>query len=479
MTDRTRTTRRAFLRRSAVLAGAVTAVGALGACDSDGDGQDGGAAPSDSSTTTAGASGGGAAAVARAAFYAGFPLVTTMRTMQTFAELIGVNRVFVTGGLAIPTSRFVVAPNRDTVYALTVLDLRAGPQVLTVPDIPDRYHVFQFIDAWMGGFGLIGTRTRGGRGGVWVIVPPGNTVDVPRELQRLDSPTTQAILLGRIRAVDDADAVVAAAIGPGIQLTSLAERSGGAAPVAPAMTAPAGSAHTTGTNGLAYFDELGDALAVNPPVAAAPRAAITAAAGLGVGPGLHPSVDAGATDARVLNAAVTAGLRELEDDTLAGAPTVNGWSVNLEVDELATEDGLQSLAVLARSFWGPVPPEEAVYPRAIASDDGQPLDGARRYVIHFAPGELPPVDAFWSVTAYGPDMFLVPNAPNRYSISGDTPGLAPNADGSLDVYLQAEAPSGREANWRPSRTGPSTSSCGSICRAHRSSTARTSTHRSR
>ena len=66
--------------------------------------------------------------------------------MQTFAGLFGVNRLFVGRGLANPTSHFVVAPNHDTVYALAILDLRDGPYVLEVPAIPDRYHVFQFLD---------------------------------------------------------------------------------------------------------------------------------------------------------------------------------------------------------------------------------------------------------------------------------------------------------------------------------------------
>ncbi|MEJ7583095.1 MAG: DUF1254 domain-containing protein [Acidimicrobiales bacterium] len=57
---------------------------------------------------------------AKEAFFAGVPLVTTVRTMQTSAQ---------------PTSRFVVAANRDTISALAVVDLRSEPQVLTVPDV--------------------------------------------------------------------------------------------------------------------------------------------------------------------------------------------------------------------------------------------------------------------------------------------------------------------------------------------------------
>ena len=112
-----------------------------------------------------------------------------------------------------------MAPNHDTVYVLAILDLRDGPYVLTLPAIPDRYHVFQFLDAWMGDFALVGMRTTGGRAGSWVIVPPG--------LRRATFPTapigstarpTRRCMLGRIRAVDDADARAASAIGDQIHL---------------------------------------------------------------------------------------------------------------------------------------------------------------------------------------------------------------------------------------------------------------------
>lgn len=406
------------------------------------------------------------ATVAGNAFLAGFPLVTTVRTMQTFASIIGVNRLFVTPRLVDPTSHLVVAPNRDTVYVLAVIDLRPGPQVLSVPEVSDRYHVIQLLDAWMGGFGLVGTRATGGRAGSWAIVPPDHDGPIPDDAERLDCPTNQAFLLGRIRAVDEADAADAVAVGRlfGLRALTPAGRSEAAAEP-PAMPPPPGTPQTVGANGIAFFDELGDALAVNPPVTDEQRAAIEAAAELGIGPGRHPAAASNGTDstdstdsgnegdgngaAEVLRQAVTDGLRELEDAEGVGIREVNGWAVNLDLGTAETDGGLKERAFVARYFWGPVPAEEAVYPRAIEASDGRPLDGAKHYRIHFPSRGLPPVEAFWSLTVYGPDMFLVPNPTGRYSLSSDTPGLATNADGSLDVYLQHDPPAGHESNWLP------------------------------
>jgi hypothetical protein len=81
---------------------------------------------------------------------------------------------------------------------------------------------------------------------------------------------------------------------------------------------------------------------------------------------------------------------------------------------------------------------------------GQVLSGQHRYRLHFAPDQLPPVQAFWSVTAYGEDEFLIDNPIKRYAL-GDRDPLKFNADGSLDLWIQAEAPqdSALQSNWLP------------------------------
>jgi hypothetical protein len=94
-------------------------------------------------------------------------------------------------------------------------------------------------------------------------------------------------------------------------------------------------------------------------------------------------------------------------------------------------------------------PEDAVYPLCLADADGNPLDGANHYVLHFAKEALPPVEAFWSVTMYDAEGFQVANPLNRFAI-GDRDALTYNADGSLDIYIQSQSPGAdRESNWLP------------------------------
>jgi hypothetical protein len=99
-------------------------------------------------------------------------------------------------------------------------------------------------------------------------------------------------------------------------------------------------------------------------------------------------------------------------------------------------------------------PQDAIYPLNVADADGQPLTGDNDYVLHFEKGELPPVEAFWSVTMYDAEGFQAANPINRFAI-GDRDSLSYNNDDSLDLYLQHENPGPqRESNWLPAPRGP-------------------------
>lgn len=116
-------------------------------------------------------------------------------------------------------------------------------------------------------------------------------------------------------------------------------------------------------------------------------------------------------------------------------------------------NGMFLRAAHAQLFPGPVTvPQEAMYWWANVDGAGRTLTGAQDYVMHFPPGQLPPNDAFWSLTMGTAKNRFVPNPINRYSVS-DRSGLMPNADGSVDIYIQHDAPAGHESNWLPAPTG--------------------------
>lgn len=130
--------------------------------------------------------------------------------------------------------------------------------------------------------------------------------------------------------------------------------------------------------------------------------------------------------------------------------TVNGWSTTLKCGYPGNDILLR--AACAKHIPAANLPEEAVYWTVTVDDAGHALNGQHDYILHFPPGGLPPNDAFWSLTMGDSQSRFVANPINRYSV-GDRSGLVPNADGSIDIYIQQTAPTSHESNWLPSPTG--------------------------
>jgi hypothetical protein len=81
------------------------------------------------------------------------------------------------------------------------------------------------------------------------------------------------------------------------------------------------------------------------------------------------------------------------------------------------------------------------------------IEGTRTCQLALPPGGEPPVDGFWSLSLYGPDMFFVANEIDRYSIGDRTPGLRHEPDGGLQIVIGHDRP-GDAANWLPAPAGP-------------------------
>ena len=131
------------------------------------------------------------------------------------------------------------------------------------------------------------------------------------------------------------------------------------------------------------------------------------------------------------------------------ARVVNGWQMNTDTIGVYGNNYLKR-AIIAMMALGANQPEDAIYPTNVTDADGKPLEGNNKYVMHFNKDELPPAEAFWSITMYDEEGFQAANQINRFAV-GDRDDLKYNADGSLDVYIQNESPGGdKESNWLPS-----------------------------
>ena len=130
--------------------------------------------------------------------------------------------------------------------------------------------------------------------------------------------------------------------------------------------------------------------------------------------------------------------------------TISGWSTTFQCNEPG--NGVLLKDACAKILPAANVAQEAAYWTTTVDRDGQTLSGEHEYLLHFPKGQLPPNHAFWSLTLTDLKGYMVANPANRYDVS-DKSNLVPNADGSIDIYIQSTAPTGHESNWLPAPSG--------------------------
>ncbi|WP_019203451.1 DUF1254 domain-containing protein [Tsukamurella sp. 1534] len=380
------------------------------------------------------------------AYVWGYPLVLMLRTRNALIDPTRRRPSLLNTASTIPrllTDRDheVVKPNNDTIYVIAWLDLSEGPVTVTVPAI-DRYYGLQFLDAYTETFGYIGTRETGSEAASYTVRGPGGGSAAAGSTV-LEAPTDTVWMLGRVLVEGPDDLAAARTVAQSVEVVG---------PTVPTpVVGPEPSPHTVSEAGLGFFDELSTAMCGNPaPAADASLVARLEAAG--IGPGRVPSRD-------ITDTAVRAGLRAGMSAAHAviaasdrGLSSAGGdWEYDLGVGRYDGDHMLR--AVVALNALGALTAEEAVYANAGADADGERFDGRRRYLLHFAADQLPPVDGFWSLTMYDEQDFLTANPIGRFAIGDRTDGIRYGTDGSLAITIAHVAPEDT-ANWLPAPEGP-------------------------
>jgi hypothetical protein len=137
-----------------------------------------------------------------------------------------------------------------------------------------------------------------------------------------------------------------------------------------------------------------------------------------------------------------------------GNKNVNGWNVGSFFGDEAFYNGDWVMrAGAAKGGLLGNDAVEAMYPYTRTDTTGAPLDGSKhKYTITFPQGQLPPVNAFWSITMYdGKSQLLIKNPINRYLINSPMlSSMQKDPDGSVTLHIQKDSPgAGKEANWLP------------------------------
>jgi hypothetical protein len=350
--------------------------------------------------------------------------------------------------------RAVVRPNVDTLYSSAQLDLGPEPIVLSVP-ATDRYFMMQLLSMWTDVFAVPGTRTTGrNTARNFLIVSPRWQGEAPAGLEIIRSPTRFVLIGGRTQTNGVADYDNVHKIQEQYKLTPLSAwgkeeyvpPKGKVDPSIDMKTPP--PVQVEKMDAAAYFGRFAELLKDNPPgpfdypmIHRLERVGFKAGQDFNLNaapPEIKQAFEQATTDGRAL---------VIKLGKQAGGEGQKGWVYT-------TRSGVYGVDYLYRAAinyccFGENLPQDAVYPSLATDSEGRPLDGNSRYALHFDSGKFPPVDAFWSVTAYDTDGYFIPNTLDRFAL-GDRDKLVSNSDGSLDLYIQADKPTAeKEANWLP------------------------------
>ncbi len=353
----------------------------------------------------------------------------------------------------------VVTPNSDTPYSFLWMDLRAEPMVLSVPAVEkDRYYAVQLEDGNTFNYGYIGSRATGNEACDYLVVGPDWKGETPDGIKKVFHSTTQFSIAGyrtQLFNADDMPNVIKVQAGYKAQPLS-AYLNQPAPKAAPAVDFPKIDKELAETN---FFDYLAFSLQFAPagPEEKEIRAQL---ARIGVVAGEKFDIEKLSPEQKqALAAGMKAGVAKIDNYLATQLKQVNGWKISSYFGDREFFDGnwLLRAAGAKAGIYGN-DSIEATYPLTRSDADGEPLDGSKHnYTLTFAKDELPPVNAFWSVTMYdGKTQLLIENPINRYLINSPMlPDLKKNDDGSLTLYIQHESPGAeKESNWLPAPDGP-------------------------
>jgi hypothetical protein len=395
------------------------------------------------------------------AYTYGLPLLATNKTFLSMTSIdvskgtgFGpVNQFSHVRTLNNPGSTAVVAPGANGLSSIAWLDLTREPMVLQVPQVTDHFFVLALLDPYTEDIRNLGS-AHDTPPGSYVICGPGqHEVSIPPGAQRIDVNYTRVWIIGSTQLKGESDLANVNNIQDGYTLTPLSKYGSGLQPEPPANPNTTVKVYKLPT-GLQFFDVLGQLLEQFPPPAA-DQDTLRAFATVGIGPGRMPSQEfhLSADTLRGLQDAVAAGPAQIRNDAqamfLASSKIHNGYWLG-GFGRYGTNYQLR--AVVAQMGLGAFTSDQTIYAMTLTDYTLQPLTGSSEYVLHMA--VAPPANEGWSLTVYDLHGALVPNPINRYQFSNAS-SLAYNADGSVDIYLQANQPSdqGQVENWLPTPSG--------------------------
>jgi len=414
--------------------------------------------------------------IAKQAYTFGYPLLMmdTTKNVQTNVEKpenghAPLNQVGKAQTFPTYETKDVVKPNVDTFYNLLWMDLKEGPIVVSVPYTNQyiynngasgsRYSVFPFLDAYSNVFNSSGTRITGSEPLLLFVYGPdydAETLGIPANMDGVKAPTNMVWMLGRIQTNSEEDAQ---------NFVWPIQRQIMSIPYANWFdvdyVAPSGSespdldhvepvSAVLGMHISNYFNLMTTLMDENPP-AEEDSEMINLMASIGI-------VAGNEFDLSTFTDETIAALEDIPNNIL------NDWSIKMAIKIKENDENINNWvniksnmgnfgtdyvqrAFIAYKGLGANLIEDAMYPNCQLDEQGAPLDSSKNYIMTF--DEEPPVGAFWSITCYNADNFLVENSANKYCVGSISGEIEKRTDGSFDIFISNQPPSSGQSNWLP------------------------------
>jgi len=379
--------------------------------------------------------------------------------MGGFVPVAPLNHVCMLSDYIGPQERMVACPNQDVVYGAGSIGLDVEPVVLQVPDFGERFWVYQVVDLRSDSFADIG-KMYGTAPGFYLLVGPDWDGDVPAGITRVfRSSSKTGFVIPRVFLDDtpqDRQAILP--LINQIDMYPLSAFDGTPKQRDWARVARFPADESQGNSGgeaqwvipATFVDELPLVLDDASPLPG--EQALYAE--------LRAVVEAARQNPE-LKRAMTDEVGKAEEDLVGpllqfrnyGLPLPHHWTTQRNGAAFGTDYYTRTAVAKSNIFVNK--PNETKYFYQDLDDAGQRLEGSSRYTVTFPAGQLPPVQGFWSLTLYNQHHFFSPNAIERYSVGTKNKTLIANPDGSLTIYVQADAPTDpvQKANWLPAPEG--------------------------
>ncbi len=405
--------------------------------------------------------------IAEEAYCYAFPMLVAYKVLQDFfidttnSQFKGPINVFTSEARVFsPADTVAAAVNSDTPYGFAELDLRTEPMVIYLPSIENnRYYNVQLADMYTNNYAYMGSRTSGNEAAYYMIAGPDWKGEKPKGIAGLFHCETQfSLAIFRTQLFGPEDMPNVKRIQSEFKIQPLSDFLGKMAPqAAPEIDWLAWNPEGFTTRFIPYLNFI---LKFCPTSGSAEveKAMRERFAKIGIvaGEQWNPK-QFSKEQIEAISEGVRLAFKKISGKADAIGININGWEIgSAQGDRDFYNNNWVLRAAAAKNGVYGNDAEEATYPFAKTDKNGLVLDASKHnYTLTFKAGELPPVNAFWSVTMYNARLFLVDNVINRYLINSPMLSkLKKNDDGSLTIFIQHNSPgSDKEANWLPAPDG--------------------------